>query len=143
MKKIRLKICNSDLEDKFSFGSFFLRVLQKYYEVELSEDPEYIIYNDSDYEYLKYDCVRILFTGENISPNFNLCDYAIGCDYLTFGDRFCRMPLYLIAQFYTDAELALAGDPDFTKQKPFLKEDLAKKTAFCSLVYSNYLVDRP
>lgn len=139
MKKIKLKICNSNLNDKFSFGSFFLRILKKHYDVELSENPEYIIYNESDYEYLKYDGIRILFTGENITPNFNLCDYAIGCDYMTFGDRFYRMPLYLVAQFYSDAELDQAGDPDFTKPKIFSKEDLGKKTAFCSFVYSNYL----
>ncbi len=139
MKKIRLKICGADLSDKFSYGNFFLGILKKYYEVELSEDPEYVLYNESTYDYLKYDCVRILFIGENISPNFNLCDYAVGFDYLTFSDRFYRMPLYLIAQFYSDAELELAGDPDFTKQKLFTKEDLALKTGFCSFVYSNYL----
>jgi hypothetical protein len=80
-----------------------------------------------------------LFIGENVSPDFNLCDYAIGFDYLTFQDRFYRMPLYLIAQFYSDAEIELAGGMDFTFQKPFLKEELAKKTGFCSFVYSNYL----
>lgn len=139
MKKIKLKICNSDINDKFSFGSFFLRILKKYYDVELSEDPEYVIYNESDYEYLKYRGIRILFTGENVTPNFNLCDYAFGFDYMTFGDRFYRMPLYLVSQFYSDAELDQAGDLDFTKSKPFSREELKRKTAFCSFVYSNYL----
>ncbi len=161
MKKIRIKICNSDLTNKFSFGSFFLGILKKYYEVELSENPEYVIYNESDFEYLKYNCIRILITGENITPNFNLCDYGMGFDYLTFGDRFYRIPLYLLAQYYTDAEIKLADSfldsskprqlkdaqgwelngPDFTRQKLFTKADLAKKTGFCSFVYSNYLAD--
>ena len=101
------------------------------------------------HDYLKYDCVRILCIGENISPNFNLCDYAIGFDYLTFQDRYFRMPLYLTAQYYTEREQLLAasllqdpwlrGNPDFTKAKLFTSQDLAKKTAFCSFVYSNYL----
>lgn len=141
MKKVKLKICDLDLNDKFSFGFGFLEFLKKYYEVELSENPEYLIYHAGTYEYLKHDCIRIFCTGENISPNFNLCDYAIGMDYMTFGDRYYRMPLYLLAQFYNDEELVLAGDPDFTKQRPFTKENLAKKTGFCSFVYSNYLAD--
>lgn len=142
MQTIKLKICNSNLNDKFSFGSYFLNILKKYYIVELSENPDYVLYNDSDFEYLKYDCIRIMFTGENFTPNFNLCDYAIGFDYLTFQDRFYRMPLYLIAPFYSDEELGLAGDLSFTHQKSFTKEDLAQKTAFCSFVYSNYLADK-
>lgn len=141
MKKIRIKICNADLSDKFSFGNFFLSLLKRHYEVELSESPDYIIFNDSDYEYLKHNCIRIFFTGENVTPNFNLCDYAIGMDYLTFGDRYYRMPIYLIAHFYSDDELALAGGPDFTRQQPFTKADLEKKSGFCSFVYSNYLAD--
>lgn len=141
MKKIRIKICNFDPNDKFLYGYFLLQILKKYYQVELSEDPEYIFFTESTYDYLKHDCVRIFYSGENVSPNFNLCDYAIGLDYITFGDRYFRMPIYLVAQFYNDAELALAGGPDFTQQKPFTKEDLAKKTGFCSFVYSNYLAD--
>src|SRR3989344_741061 len=141
MKKIRIKICNFDPNDKFLYGYFLLGILKKYYDVELSEDPEYVFFHESTYDYLKYGGIRIFYTGENISPNFNLCDYALGMDFMAFGDRYYRMPIYLISQFYSDAELALAESPDFTRQKPFTKEDLAKKTGFCSFVYSNYLAD--
>jgi hypothetical protein len=141
MKKIRIKICNYDPVLKISYGRFLLDILEKYYDVELSEQPDYIFFHESTYEYLKYGSVRIFYTGENITPNFNLCDYGIAYDYITFGDRYYRMPMYLVAQFYNDAELALADDPDFTKQRLFTKEDLNKKTGFCSFVYSNYLAD--
>src|SRR3989344_2414293 len=99
MKKIRIKICNFDPNDKFLYGYFMLGILKKYYDVELSEYPEYVFFNESTYDYLKYGGVRIFYTGENISPNFNLCDYALGYDYMTFGDRYYRMPLYLVTQF--------------------------------------------
>jgi hypothetical protein len=141
MKKIKIKICNYDQTDKFSYGQFLARILQKYYEVEFSDNPDYVFFHESTYDYLKYNCIRIFFTGENVFPNFNLCDYGIGFDYMTFGDRYYRMPIYLVAQFYSDAELALMDDLDFTKQKPFTKQDLVNKTAFCSFVYSNYLAD--
>lgn len=141
MKKIRVKICGYDLSNKFLYGYFLLNILKKYYEVELSEDPEYVFYYESTYEYLNYDCIRIFYTGENISPNFNLCDYAFGYDYISFLDRYYRMPIYLVTNFYSDAELELAGGTDFTRQRPFTMQDLAQKTGFCSFVYSNYLAE--
>ncbi|MEI7498659.1 MAG: glycosyltransferase family 10, partial [Candidatus Falkowbacteria bacterium] len=141
MKKIKIKICDYDQSDEFSFGYFICGVLGKYYEVELSEEPDYLFYNEATYEYLNYDCVRIFFTGENITPNFNFCDYAIGFDWLNFGDRYFRLPLYLITVFYSKDELVLAGDLDFKTQINFSAEDLTKKSGFCSFVYSNYLAD--
>ncbi|KKU75134.1 MAG: hypothetical protein UY00_C0052G0001, partial [Candidatus Wolfebacteria bacterium GW2011_GWA1_47_6] len=79
------------------------------------------------------------YTGENISPDFNLCDYAFGFDHMDFGDRYYRMPLYLMAIFYRKEELEMIGDADFAKQVFLTKTDLLKKTGFCSFVYSNYL----
>jgi hypothetical protein len=142
MKKIKIKICNYDSTDKFSYGYFLIKILQKYYQVELSENPDYVFYHESTYDYLKYDCVRIFYTGENISPNFNLCDYAIGFDFLTFADRYFRLPIYLINQFYNDQDVQLMGNLDFYNQKYFTKENLAKKTGFCSFVYGNYMADK-
>ena len=141
MKKIRIKICGFDKNNKHSSGYLILNILKKYYNVELSEDPDYLFYEESDYEHLKYDCIKIFYTGENITPNFNLCDYAIGFDYMDFGDRFYRLPVYLLAVFYNDKELKLAGEIDFTKQRVFSKQDLSNKSEFCSFVYSNYLAE--
>ncbi len=142
MKSIKIKILNYDPTDKFSFGAFLFSILSKKYTVEFSDKPDYLFYTESTPEHLAHDCVKIFFTGENISPDFNFCDYAIGFDYMTFQDRYYRLPLYLIAQFYSDKEIALMPDPtDFTMQPPFTQEDLAKKTGFCSFVYSNYMGD--
>ncbi len=141
MKKIRIKICSHDDKNPFSYGHFFLSILRKYYEVEFSEEPDYVFYNESTYEHLEYDCVKIFYTGENIYPNFNFCDYAIGFDYLSFGDRFFRLPVYLLATVYQPKELEQAKEIDFTKQLFLTKEDLKRKTGFCSFVYSNYMAD--
>lgn len=137
MKKIKIKICGYDSADVIA-DHFIFKTLSKYYDVELSEDPDYVFYHESNYEYLKYDCVRIFYTGENVSPNFNLCDYATGFDYIDFEDRYYRLPLYLIKVFYSEDEIKIAGDDYLGKQAPFTKEDLAHKTGFCSFVYSNY-----
>lgn len=141
MKKIRIKICGYDAKDEFSYGHFLVGILSKYYIVELSDNPEYVFYNESTSEYLKYDCVRIFYTGENVTPNFNFCDYAIGFDWLDFGDRYYRLPLYLVAVFYSKDELRMAGDNFLTKRAAISKLDLSKKDKFCSFIYSNYLAD--
>ncbi|MES3005352.1 MAG: glycosyltransferase family 10 [Patescibacteria group bacterium] len=141
MKNIKIKIINYDPEDRCSYGFFLVTILKKYYEVELSENPDYLFYNESGYEHLKYNCIKIFYTGENLHPNFNLCDYALGFDYMDFGDRYYRLPIYLVANFYREAEITQVGNQDFTKQNIFTKEDLATKTEFCSFVYSNYLGD--
>ncbi len=142
MRSIKIKILNYDPTDKFSFGAFLLSILSKHYDVKFSDKPDYLFYTESTPEHLAYNCVKIFFTGENVSPDFNFCDYAIGFDYLRFQDRYYRLPLYLITQFYSDKEIALMPDPaDFTVHAPFTRDDLARKTGFCSFVYSNYMGD--
>ncbi len=141
MKKIRIKICDHDTTEETSYGNTLLALLKKHYEVEHSENPDYVFYNESTFEYLKYDCIRIFFTGENITPNFNLCDYAFGFDYLEFGDRYYRLPFYLVTLFHRPGELNQSRGLDFAEQLLITRDDLAKKTDFCSFVYSNYLGD--
>lgn len=139
MKKIHIKICDYDASDPCSYGVFIMKILQKYYNVVLSDNPEYIFYNESSSEHLNYDCIKIWYTGENIHSNFNFCDYAIGSDYMDFGDRYYRLPIYLVSTFYQEKELALEKSHNYKARLHFTKDDLAKKTEFCSFVYSNYL----
>ncbi len=144
MKKIKIKYCkysNADETIPLTFNYFFHNILKKYYDVEVSDTPDYIFYHESTYEYLKYNCIRIYYTGENLTPNFNLCDYATSIDYMDFGDRYHRLPPYLVASFYTKKDIELAKNIDFKNPKIFTRADLAKKTEFCSFVYSNYLAD--
>lgn len=141
MKKIKIKICGFDQNDPYSYGHFLLNTLKKFSIVEFSDNPEYVFFNDSNYEYLKYDAVRIWYTGENVHPNFNLCDYAIGFDYMEFSDRYFRLPLYAINNFYNQKDTILAGDILHTPPSIMTKKELDEKTGFCSFVYSNYLAD--
>lgn len=60
------------------------------YHVEVSEDPDYIICDTAGgekFELCKYPQVRIFESGENVTPPFDLVDYAV-CRYpIQFGDR--------------------------------------------------------
>ena len=101
-------------------------------ETELSENPDYLICSVFGHEALdkKYDdSVKIFFTGENLCPDFNLYDYGIGFEYLDFGDRYFRYPLYYAyGQGLWNA---------LTTKHLNITEKLAKKRDFCSFVYSN------
>lgn len=144
MKKVKVKYCKygkTDHTTPLTFNYLVHNILKKHYDVEISEDPDYVFFHESTYDYLNYDGIRIYNTGENLTPNFNLTDYATSIDFLTFGDRYFRLPPYLIASVYSKKDIELVKDIDFENPKIFTKEDLAKKKEFCSFVYSNYLAD--
>lgn len=107
----------------------FLDVLKERYEVVQCDDPDYIIYSGFGYEHLHYDCIRIFFTGECQTPDFNECDYAIGFDRLHFGDRYARIPLYNIFQYKSEYK-------SLRTRKPLTKENVEGR-GFCSFVVSN------
>lgn len=89
------------------------------------EKCQYLFYSVFSDEYLKYDCIRIFYTGENLIPDFNLCDYAMGFSEIDFGDRYIRYPIYC---WYTAALEQLNHLPVCTE------EDMKKK--FCAMVVS-------
>lgn len=97
-RKIRIKFIDwwkCDVKELFLY-----KFLIKYFDIELSEDPEIVICSCFGNEFKKYSCIKIFYTGENITPDFNLYDYAIGFDYITFDDRYIRFPLSLFDSFF-------------------------------------------
>jgi len=127
MKTIKLKFV--DMQQGFvPDNNFWCNFLSQFYNIELSETPDYLFYSVFDSEHLKYNCIKIFWTGENQSPDFNICDYAMGFDCLQYGDRYFRLPLYYIYEAHFAKML--------TKTE-FFASDLANKTEFCSFVYSN------
>lgn len=108
-------------------ATVILELLQKHFNVELSDEPDYLIYSIDSGDYYKYDCVRIFFTIEALCPDFNMADYGIGFEYLEYGDRYLRLPNYY---FY----------PEAIDSMLHRHENIAKNAAdreFCSFVYSN------
>jgi len=75
-------------------------MLSKYYELELTKDkPDFLLYSCFGYDYLKYNCIRIFYAGENVRPNFDECDYAFSFDY-PITERNFRLPLYRLSSAY-------------------------------------------
>ena len=92
-KIIKINFCGCGNEFKPN-NNFILNILKKHYTVEISDSPDYVFcgIGGNHFEYMKYDCVRILIMTENLSPDFTIFDYCIGFDYLDFGDRYFRLP---------------------------------------------------
>ncbi len=65
------------------------------YEVCLVDDPDYLICGSSGqnpYQYCGTPQVRIMYSGENFIPDFNLVDYIISPYPIQFGDRHFQLP---------------------------------------------------
>ena len=118
-------------------NNWITNALKKRYHVVFSNQPDFLFYTPFDPSFRNYDnCVKIWFTGEPITPNFNECDYAMGFDHIQFGDRYIR---------------AAAGDAmgiglsptndyrDFDESIQIRKNITASMTRrkFCNFIYSN------
>lgn len=125
-KSIKIKMVDYGFQGYKPENELIYKVLSEKYDIVFSETPEYLISGGYGFDHLKYDCVKILSNSENCVSDFNLFDYAIGHDYLEFGDRYIRMPHYAAyPEYYT-----LAAPRQFTDE-----ELLNRK--FCSFVVSN------
>lgn len=142
MKKIKIKFCNYDKNDKCSYANYIINILSKKYDVEISDDPDYVFFNHVDIEHTNYpNAVKIFYTGENVHPDFNLCDYAIGFDYIQFMDRYFRLPIYMVSTVYREKEISQADTIDSIDKRILDESKLQTKKYFCSFVYSNFLGD--
>jgi len=127
MKRLRVRFADfpgQDPENTWLYG-----LLSRHYELEMSETPDYLIDGGLGNEHLRYpDCIRIVFVGESYVPDFNLFDYAMGFDFLEFGDRYLRLPL-----FATYGEFRYLEE---LRARPPSDEQLLNR-GFCSFVVSN------
>lgn len=106
--------------------SLFYKMLSKHFEPAISDTPDFLFCSTFGDDHLKYDCVKIFYTGENQVPDFNLYDYALGFEYLEFGDRYLRFPHYLL-------------NPEECRamEHKHEKASVDGRTGFCSYVCSN------
>jgi len=129
-----LKIWFTDFYPGFEpQDNFITQLLSKSYSIELDKNkPDYLIYSCHGHEFLNYNCVRIFYTGENLKPDFNLCDYAIGFDYIHFNNRYLRFPNFAFyeGQFQ---QLIISKNPGSL--------DLFAKKHFCNFIYANSNAD--
>ncbi|MWV63070.1 alpha-1,3-fucosyltransferase [Helicobacter saguini] len=115
-----------DTEQNF-YENFYVKLLQDKFNVIYSKEPDFIIYGPYGYEHLRYDCVRIYATGENVRADFNAADYAIDFDCLEFEDRHFQINYALLRD---DFKIIVNKHLSETK-------DIKFKTKFCGYMVSN------
>lgn len=131
MKTVKIKFIG--FWDNFNeTNNLFYNTLKEKFNVEISDDPDFLIVSclSSPFEYAKYDCVRIMFVGENISPDFTAFDYVIGCDDITFSDRYLKYPLSL---YCDEGEFVFPKRPTEEEAYDILKH----KKYFCNFIYGH------
>ena len=128
MKKI--KINYYDFGKNFdSENYYFTNILRTKYDVEISNEPDYIFYSNSGQSHHAFDGIRIFYTGENMIPNFNYCDYALAFAHLSYGDRYMRLPLW--ARYKDALDIVLSPNTAQNNDADALKRD------FCAVVIGN------
>lgn len=130
MKKIKISIKNMWRLNLNCETFLPLILLKKHYEVEIVEQNADFVFCSmyNPVEYIKEKGIRIMCIGEQYTPNWNLVDYAIGYDYMTYEDRFIRMP-----NFDDLNSITIAKD----KQNHITDNILESKSKFCMFMYSN------
>lgn len=110
------------------------KVLADRYDIDTVSEPDFIFCAcfGKPYEYMKYDCVRILLNGEFIQPNFQQFDYVLSYDHILFGDRYFRYPLYFDHLEYPHLDRL---------REPITEEEawdiLKSKEYFCNFIFAH------
>lgn len=111
----------------------FYLVLTERYEVEVKTDfmaADYVFFScfGDTHWLVPLSKVKIFVTAENICPDFNTCDYAIGFEWMDYGDRYLRF-----SNAYSTNRSAATFQRIADKHKP----PFVEKTGFCGFVVSN------
>jgi hypothetical protein len=124
----KLKIYFTDFWPSFNLSdNYFTQLLNKEYDLELTDNkPDVLFYSVFGIKHQYFNCKRIFFSGENISPDFKNTDFSISFDYERHEGRNIRLPLYAL---YDDVSKLLK--PKNTD------EIISQKTNFCNFIYSN------
>ena len=91
-KKPNLKINSIGVDSSLIIANFsFNNYLSKYFKIEISNNPDYVYYGSDWDGIIKYsDAINICVETENIFPDMNKCDYAIGYPFQIVSDRYIQ-----------------------------------------------------
>ena len=117
-------------------NNILCKTIKKFYDIEESDDPDYIICsvfqnsNNDYFEYCNYPQVRIMFSGENYIPDFNIVDYAISSYPVKLQDRHLHYP-YCLNDFNAHCSELVK------KERNYSLEFLKKKIYFANFIASH------
>ena len=121
----KIKIDFSDFWGGFDkTNNYFYNLLKDEFDVVITDNPDYLFFSIFGNKHLNYKCKKIFYTGENIAPPLNYCDYSFSFDYLN-DERNYRLPHYLLYDGY------------YELQRPKIINESLVKRKFCNFVVSN------
>ncbi len=135
MKKIRIDFC--DFWPGFpKETNYFTKTLRTRYDIEITDQPDLLIFSNYGYQHRLYTCPRIFYTAESALPPWRECDYALTFHYLD-DPRYLRLPLYVPWADLDDLSCVppLHRRPMPPSESP--EQVLARKTKFCAFVVGN------
>jgi len=100
MKKIKINF--TDFWGGFNkTDNYFYNLLKDEYDIEISDNPDFLFYSIFGADNVRYNCTKIFYTGENIAPPLGICQYSLSFDSMS-DDRNYRIPHYLLYDGYYD-----------------------------------------
>ncbi len=130
METIKINFC--DFWDHFNKeDNFIVNILRTKFTINISDNPDFLIFSCYGMEHLNYNCYRIFYSGENVRINWNGCDYAFSFDYLE-NNRHFRLPNWV---WYDDPTKLI-------EPKNSVDQIMQSKTRFCNMVVSNPLAKK-
>lgn len=118
-----------DPTGKTEYDNIIYRILSERFDIEVSKQPDFLIYSVFGQNHKSFNGKKIMYTGENMRPDLGYCDYALSFDY-TDDKRNLRFPLSAITLYESGIRGEFPRSTDIEKVK-------REKTKFCNFVFSN------
>ena len=95
MNKQPLKLAFVDFWDGFHLTETFLNFFRVHYDVSIDEKaPDVVVYSCFGTRHQSYPhALHIFFTGENVKPDFNTCDYSFGTIKIDYRNKNLWLPI--------------------------------------------------
>jgi hypothetical protein len=123
--KNKIRIDFSDFWGGFDkTNNYFYNLLIEEFEVEISNNPDYLFFSVFGNNHQNYKCTKIFYTGENVAPPLGYCQWSFSFDYLD-DSRNYRLPHYLLYDGY------------YELSRPKIIDESLVNRKFCNFVASN------
>jgi len=132
MRKIRIDFC--DFSANYSkTDNFLFRLLAERFDVELCDQPDFLIHSCYGHSHRLHSGVRILFSVESDRPDYGEYDYSIS-PFKLDEPRHLQLPCYV-----TYGSCHVWADPaEIIRKDDDPRRILAAKTRFCGFMISGY-----
>ena len=113
-------------------NNLFTKLLSQYYDIIISEEPDFLFFSCYGNNYLEYNCPRLFYTAENrVTPRF-AADYSITFEFSKRSTQY-YFPYYAYGYLFLDRTETLTRLISTTEAS----EIWNKKNQFCCTVVSN------